>query len=204
MADFTQVAQDEAIGAAVTALEANNFKVTVVDTAVGAKDAVLAALPKGAEVFTVTSRTLDDTGIRAAINESGDYDAIQPKLNAMMGDATKKAEQRRLGSAPEYVVGSVHALTQDGRALIASATGSQLPSYAYGAGNVIWVVGAHKIVKDMHEAFERLEQHVFPLEDERAQQAYGTHSSINKVLTVNKEANPERIRIIIVKETLGF
>lgn len=204
MTDFSQVAADEAVTTTVKALEANNFKVTVVADAAAAKEAVLAAIPKGAEVLTMTSRTLDDAGITAALDESNDYDAVRPRLNAMMGDPTKKAEQRRLGAAPEYAIGSVHAITEGGEVLIASNTGSQLPAYAYAAGNVVWVVGTQKIVKDMPEAYARLEQHVFPLEDERAQQAYGVHTNISKVLTISKEVVPERIHIILVNEALGF
>lgn len=204
MNDFSRIVNDEAIGAAVPALEANGFKVTIVADATAAKDAVLAQVPKGAAVFTVTSETLEATGIAATINDSGDYDAVRPKLAALRGDESKRAEQRELGASPEFVLGSVQAITQDGRVLIASATGSQLPAYAYGAGSVIWVVGAQKIVKDMNEAFARLEQYVFQLENERAMKAYGSGSGINKVLTINKEVNSERIHVIIVKEALGF
>jgi L-lactate utilization protein LutC len=203
MRDFSQIVSDEAIGAAVTALEANGFTVTIAANAAAAKDSVLTALPNGAEVFTTTSETLDATGIAAAINDTGDYDAVRPKLASLTGEDSKQ-EQRRLGSAPAYVVGSVHAVTQDGRVLVASATGSQLPSYVYGAGTVIWVVGAQKIVENMDEALARLEQYVFPLENKRAMKAYGSGSSINKVLMVNKEFEPGRIQVVIVKESLGF
>jgi hypothetical protein len=205
MTDFKNIADDAAIETAKAAFAANNIKVTVVADAAAAKDAVLGILPKGAEVFTATSETLRTTGIAAAINESGDYDAVLPKLMTLMGDPTKKREQRKIGAAPDFVVGSVHAITQDGHALIASNTGSQLPAYAYGAGHVIWVVGAHKLVADLAEAEQRLVEHVFPLEDVRAQEAYGIeHTAINKKLIVNAEAAEDRIEIILVKEALGF
>lgn len=203
MSDFNKTASEGAVDATSRALKANGFEVTVVDTAAAAKAEVLGALPKGAEVLTVTSQTLVATGIDAAINDSGDYDAVRGKLMALMGDPSKKAEQRRLGSAPTFVVGSVHALTQDGKALIASATGSQLPAYAYGAERVIWVVGAQKIVADLDEARERLEQYVFPLENERATAAYGSGSTISRVLTYEKDT-ANRVHIVIVKEALGF
>ncbi|HEV7454759.1 MAG TPA: LUD domain-containing protein [Candidatus Saccharimonadales bacterium] len=204
MTDYKIIADDTAIETAKTALEANNFKVTVVADAAAAKETVLAKLPKGSEVLTVTSETLKTTGIAAAINESGDYDAVMPKLMVLMGDPSKKQEQRKIGAAPEYVIGSVHALTQDGHAIIASNTGSQLPAYAYGAGHVIWVVGAQKIVTDLADAEQRLSQHVLPLEDVRAQEAYGIHTAVNKKLVFNKEVAPDRVEIVIVKEVLGF
>src|SRR6266852_3192135 len=156
MAQFDKIADDATITETVKALEANGFRVTIAENGEAAKVAVLEKLPKGAEVLTVTSQTTEKLGLVTAINDSGDYDAVRPKMMAMMGDPAKKAERRRLGAAPEHVVGSVHALTRNGHALIASATGSQLPAYTYGADHVVWVVGAQKIVKDMDEAWQRL------------------------------------------------
>src|SRR2546423_3939737 len=63
-----------------------------------------------------------------------------------MDPASQMSEMRRLGAAPQWVVGSVHALTQDGDLVIASASGSQLASMAYGAQNVLLVIGTQKIV----------------------------------------------------------
>jgi hypothetical protein len=116
----------------------------------------------------------------------------------------KSKESRRLGAAPDYIVGSVHAVTEDGQAVISSATGSQLAGYASGAEHVIWVVGAQKIVPTLEEAFKRIQEYTFPLEDARARKAYGMGSGINKILIVAREFKPKRISMVIVKEVLGF
>jgi hypothetical protein len=47
---------------------------------------------------------------------------------------------------------------------------------------------------------KRLREYAFPLEDARALKAYGVHSGINKMLVINREVNPGRITMIIVKE----
>ncbi len=202
---YDTVATNEQIATTKKALEANGINVTVAATNDEATQAVLALLPKGAEVLTVTSKTLEALGLNTAIDESGNYDAVRPKLNAMWGDETKKRDQRKLGTAPDFVVGSVHAVTEDGVILVASNTGSQLPAYAYGAGTVIWVVGAQKLVPNLDEAHKRLETHTLPLESERARKAYGTEgSNISKVLEFHTEVNPQRITMIIVKQILGF
>ncbi|HEX7963900.1 MAG TPA: LUD domain-containing protein [Candidatus Saccharimonadales bacterium] len=204
MPKYDTVKDDASLNRAAEALTANGFTVRIVANGEEAKQAALKLLPKGEEVLTVTSRTLDQTGLTPAINESGDYDAVRPKLNALMGDPSKKEQQRKLGAAPTHVIGSVHALTEDGRVLIASNTGSQLPAYLYGAGHVVWVVGGQKITKDMDDALNRLEQHVVPLENERSKQAYGAPTNVSKLAMVNKEIQPGRIDIIIAKEALGF
>lgn len=153
--------------------------------------------------MTMSSVTLDSSGISSEINNSKKFNAIRDKLYSMDRNQ-QKIEMNRLGAAHEYAVGSAHAVTEDGMVLIASNSGSQLPAYAYGAGKVIWIVGAQKIVKNLDEAFKRIYEYTFPLEDARAKKAYGMNSNVSKILIVNKEIQPERIILIFVDEVLWF
>ncbi len=138
------------------------------------------------------------------LDGSGKYDSVKKKLMSTNRE-TEALQMQRLGAAPEYAVGSVHAVTEDGKVVVVSNTGSQLPAYAYGSMHVIWVVGGQKIVKDLDAAMERVYEHVLPLESERARIAYGVEgSNVSKLLTVTREVNPNRIKMIIVKEPLGF
>ena len=200
---FTTLATDDVVERTKKALEGHGFEVFVVDSAADAKAKVVELIPAGAEVMTNASKTLDDTGISAEINESGRYDALRPKLMAIYGDPTKKREQRKLAAAPDYSLGSVAAVTEDGSVVIASASGSQLGQYPYAAGKVIWVVGTHKIVRDEAEAQLRLKEHALPLESERALAAYGFNSVILKVLTIHGE-RPGRYTLILIREAIGF
>lgn len=198
--DFSKVATDQAIMNAKSELEAHGFTVEIVDTLADAKESVLNMIPNGADVFTGTSITLEQAGITHEINESGEYKPIRSRFP----DASDEIERRRLGSASDYAVGSVHAITENGEVLIASNSGSQLPNYVYGANHYIWVVGAQKIVKDLNEGFERIETHTLPLEDERAMQAYGVGSQISKLLIYRREPVEGRGTIIIFKESVGY
>jgi hypothetical protein len=125
-----------------------------------------------------------------------------------MDRATQGAQIRKLHASPDFYVGSVHALTEGGQALIASMSGSQLPALTGGAGTVILVVGTHKIVADLDAAHRRLHEYVIGLESARARKAYGLpdtfQSSANKLLVLSKEAVPGRIKVILVNEALGF
>ena len=98
----------------------------------------------------------------------------------------------------------MHAVTENGSLLAASASGSQLGPYVTGAGRLILVVGTQKIVSDFEEGLRRINEYVFPLEDARAQAAYGVHSGVNKVLIINRELTPGRITVVFVDEVLGF
>jgi L-lactate utilization protein LutC len=200
-ARFKQVADAARIEKAVSALNAKGFAAQSVPNAAAAKEAVLKLIPAGSEVFTFTSATLDSTGITEALN-AAPYVSLRDKMYALDRN-TQSAQMRAIGSAPAYAAGSVHAITEDGKLVIASATGSQLPAYAYGAGHVVFVVGAQKIVKDLAEANERIETYTLPLEDVRAQAAYGVNSAINKSLVLHGE-QPGRIDVVVVAEELGF
>ena len=113
-------------------------------------------------------------------------------------------EMRRLAAAPDFVVGSVHAVTEDGSLVIASASGSQLGPLASGAGHVILVIGAQKIVPDLTTALRRIYEYCFPLEDRRAREAYGVPSGVNNILVINRVVIPGRITAVLVRESLGF
>ncbi len=116
----------------------------------------------------------------------------------------QRREMRTLAASPDYVVGSVHALTEGGSLLIASASGSQLGPLVSGAGQVILVIGAQKIVPDVAAGLRRIYEYCYPLEDARARQAYGVPSGVNNILIINKAVTPGRVTAIIVNERLGF
>lgn len=201
--EFTKLADDEQIQRTAQALEARNVKVLIAENGAEAKRMFFELVPEGAEVFLGASVTLETLGIKDQIDKSGKYDALRPRIFAM-DRATQGREIRKLGAAPDYAAGSVHAVTEDGQVMIASNTGSQLGPYAYGAGKVIWVVGAQKLVKNLEQGMRRLEEYCVPREEVHMQQLYGSHTGLNKILIVNKEIRPERITMIIVKEELGY
>ena len=197
------LASDKSIDRATEALKANGISAIVVENGAEAAKKVFELLPEGAEVMNMTSVTLDTLNISKEIMESGRFDSVRKRLMSMDGN-TQGSEMRKLGAAPDLAVGSVHAVTEDGKVVIASATGSQLPGYAYGAGKVIWVVGTQKLVRNLDEAMKRIQEHTFPLEDARARKVYGVGSNVSKLLIINKEFAPSRITLIFVKEKLGF
>ena len=160
------------------------------------------ASPSGSSVMTNTSVTLQETGIADAINDGGPYESARNKMFAL-DFATQVQEMKAIGGQPDYALGSVHAVTRDGTLVIASASGSQLASYAWGAANVIFVVGAQKLVPTLEAAHERIYQHSLKLEDARAYAAYGQNSSVGKVLEIHQEP-PGRIHVVLIRQPVGF
>jgi len=199
---FTTLPEEQTLAATVTALEEHGFSVQVVDDLNAARQAVLTRIPHGSSVMTNTSVTLAETGIADAINQGGPYDSARNKMFAL-DFATQAQEMKAIGGQPDYALGSVHAVTRDGTLVIASASGSQLASYAWGAANVIFVVGVQKLVPTLATAHERIYQHSLPLEDARAQAAYGQHSQVGKILEIHQEL-PGRIHVVLVRQQVGF
>src|SRR6204780_3910705 len=200
---FTTLPDEHALQATVVALGDNGFSVEVVNDLDAARQAVLARIPEGSSVMTNASVTLDQTGIADAINDgAGRWESSRNKMFAL-DFATQAQQMKAIGGQPDYALGSVHAITRDGTLVIASASGSQLASYAWGAANVIFVVGAQKHVPTLEAAHERIYQHSLVLEDARAIAAYGQHSSVGKVLEIHQEL-PGRIHIVLIRQVAGF
>jgi LUD domain len=199
---FTTLPTEQTLAETTVALEEHGFSVELVDHLDDARATVLARIPEGSSVLTNTSVTLDETGIAAAINDGGAYESVRKKMLALDYE-TQAQEMKAIAGQPEFALGSVHAVTRDGVLVIASASGSQLGSYAWGAANVIFVVGAQKLVPTLEAARERIVEHSLKLEDARALAAYGQNSSVGKILEIHQE-RPGRIHIVLIRQVIGF
>ena len=202
-AEFSQPASREELSAVADALGLNGITAKVVDSGEEARQTVKSIVPVGVEVYNNTSRTLELIGVADDIERSGLYQPLRPRLYQMDREMQGR-EMRQLSAAPEWVVGSVHAVTKEGSLLIASASGSQLGPIVSGAGHVVLVIGAQKIVPDLNTGIRRIYDYCFPLEDARAREAYGVPSGVNNVLIINKAVFIGRITAILVNEALGF
>jgi L-lactate utilization protein LutC len=200
---FAKPATHAQLERAAARLKDHGFNSIVVPHGAEALRTVLSLIPEHSEVLVATSRTLDQIGFAKEVQESGRYESIRKRLYAL-DRKTQERETRQLSQSPDYEVGSVHAVTEEGDLLIASASGSQLGPYAFGAGKVIWVVGAQKVVPTLEEGLKRLREYSLPLEDARALQAYGVNSALNKTLVISREGTPGRATVILVEEVLGF
>jgi len=193
---------EDSIERVAAALRANNIDAVVVGTGEDAKREVLARIPEGAEVHSGASKTLQAIGVIAELESSPKISWLRKQLMAM-DRATQMREIRKLAAAPDVMLASAAAVTEDGKIVVASNSGSQIGPVASAAGNVIFVIGAQKIVKDLDEALKRTYEHALRLESERLRAAAGVDSYVSKLLIVNREARPGRTTVILVREPLG-
>lgn len=195
---YSSLASDEAIQSTMEALKKNGIEVYVFDSEEPLKKKLFELLPENAEVMNMKSQTLKTLGISEVITNSGKYDSVRNKFKSL-----DLRSQRKIGSDADYSVGSVHAVTENGEILIASATGSQLSAYAYSSGKIIWIVGTQKIVKNREEGFKRIYEYCFPLEDAAIRKLYNVGSKVGKILIINSES-PGRLTLMFLKQNIGF
>jgi hypothetical protein len=203
--EFGGQADDATIERTAAALRDKGYAVHVVEDGAAARDLIVELLPEGAEVGQGASQTLELSGITAAIEDSGRFDAVRKHTRSMDRSTPEGLRaMRKLGVGPDWYVNSAHALTEDGTIVVASNTGSQLAPLAFGAGKVIWAIGSQKIVPNLETAMRRLEEHTLPKEHGRMQGLYGVNSEVKKLLIIHKEFGPGRFTVILIKEPIGF
>jgi len=200
--DFTTAASEAQLASLAERLRERNFEVQVVDSASDALSAVLERIPAGSEVHSGKSKTLEDAGVFKSLMESGKYTFLRNQL-FQMDRQTQMREIRKLGASPDFMVGSVQAVTEAGQLVAASASGSQLGPYASGAGQLILVLGSQKIVRDLETALGRIREYVQPYEDARLREQLGIGTQLARILILERDFRPGRTTIILVREPIG-
>lgn len=174
----------------------------MVDSGEDARRLVVELVPEGAEVHSGKSKTLQDLGLFEEFFESGRYESVRGRY-MKMDRQTQGREIRKLTTAPDYMLGSVQAVTEGGDLVVASASASQLGPYASGAGRLILVVGSQKIVRDLEQAMRRIEQKVFRYEDALVRERMNISTFIGKLLIIRREWIDGRVTVILVREAVG-
>jgi hypothetical protein len=198
---FAAVADDEALSRAAKGLRERGYTSHVVDTVTDARVLVRDLLPRDKAIFTANSETLRHSGLLADIDDGEEFVSVRARLADV--DPKDVRTQITMGATPDVVVGSVHAITEDGIMVVASASGSQFAPYAAGAEKAIWVVGGQKVVPDLDTAFRRVRTYTFPREHDRMRQL-GFASFIGKLLVMEREYDPTRGTVVLIREEIGF
>src|SRR3989338_4905811 len=189
---YDKLASKEAVRKTMEALKSRGINVEFVNTKEKAIKRLKEIIPPGAEIMTGGSTTLEEIGF-VELLKSGKHHwkNLKDELLAEK-DPKRQAELRRKSVTSEYYLGSIHAVAETGEILVASASGSQLPSYTFSSNNIIWVVGTQKITPNLEEAIMRVRTYVLPLEDSRMKSIGYPGSTIGKLLIFEREIMPNR------------
>ena len=203
---YTNLASGASIEKTTQSLHEHNFEPLTVETRAEAMAKIQELIPAGVSVMNGASVTLEQIGFIDLL-KSGKHGWNDLHAGILAEkDPEKQAVLRKQSVISDYYLGSVHALTETGELVIASNTGSQMPHIVYTSKNLIFVVGAQKIVQSVDEGLKRVGEYVVPLEDKHMQELYNAHTFWSKTVIFNKEnpASGRKVWIIIVNESPGF
>ncbi|KKF39757.1 prespore-specific protein 3B [Halorubrum saccharovorum] len=199
-----QVADDATVEETVANLEDRGFDVIVVDDADEALETVQSQIPAGVSVMNGHSTTLEEIGFDDLLSEGDhEWESLPDEIWSIDDDAERQTARRESQTA-DYFLGGINAVAQTGELVAADLSGSRIGAYPFAAGNVVIVTGTNKVVPTLDDALDRLESVAYPLENERAQEAYGVESSIAKQLIYRRETEEGRTTVVLVREQLGY
>ena len=203
--DYKKIPSKEIMEKTVAALKERGDEAIVVDTKEEALEKIKNLIPQGSSVMNGSSTTLNQIGFTEYLKSDDHGWNNLHKAIAAEKDSEKQMQLRQQSAFAQYFLGSVHAITEAGQTITASGSGSQIAPYAYTAPNVIWVASTNKIVPTLEHGFKRIQEYVFPLEDERMKSLGYPGSNLGKILIFENDRSPFRkITMILVNETLGF
>jgi hypothetical protein len=198
---FARPADHEAISRAAKGLAERNYTTHVVDTVADARALIRDLLPRDKAIFTANSESVRLSGLGADIDDGEEFVSVRARLAG--ADPADIRAQITMGATPDVIVGSVHAVTEDGLLVVTSFSGSQLGPYAAGAEQVIYLVGGQKVVPDLDTALRRVRTHSLPIV-RNAMRAMGQDSFMGKTLILEREFLDGRATVVLTKEAIGF
>ena len=202
-------------------LRKNRIAVEYVHTKAEVLPLVKTLIPNGYTVATGGSKSLAETGVTDWL-KSGDVrflDRMNPQLSA------EERQQVTLdgGQADVYLCSS-NAVTEAGELYNVDGNCNRISAIAFGTKQVIMVVGVNKIVPDMEAAIRRVKTIAAPLNTKRLNCDTYCHKTgiclgvdgkmtdgcasparicCNYLISAQQRV-PDRIRVILVGEELGF
>lgn len=181
-----------------------------------AADKMLEMIPESATVGFSGSQTLDELGIIKRLESRGNvvFNPYKPGLSR-----EENLKIRRSGAQADYYLASPNAISEKGELVFFSAYGNRTAGISF-AQNVIAVAGANKITPNIEEAIKRARQYATPLNCKRLKwDSPCVEDGICRseiclfpeykrmccqVLIIEAEVTPDRLKVILVGEKLGF
>jgi L-lactate utilization protein LutC len=199
---WDELADPAAVERTIGALKSRGFEAELVRDAAAALEAVKRIIPAHARVMT-SGTTQEQIGLMDLLkSERSPWANMKGEILAEK-DRARQMELRHAAVYAQYFVGSVQAVTEEGELIAGSATGSQLAAYAYGAENVILVVGTQKVTRNLDEGLRRLREHSTPMEDRRMKGVGAPGTVLSKTLIIERQTRP-KVHVVLVNEVLGF
>ena len=197
----------------IDALAANNIECIFAQTKEEALAKALDLIPEGSEVGLGGSVSVEQIGLLETLR-AGDYtlhDQYEDDIDMM-----ENLARRKKGMMAPFFVSGTNAITMDGQLVNVDGMGNRVAAQMFGPDKVVLIAGTNKIVKDVHEAFDRLEKIAAPINAKRVgapTPCADTGECIdcdspmricNLYTIIRRMMFPGRLTLIMVNESLGF
>jgi len=200
----------------ITIWQKRNIAGSFCDTKEAARNLILSHIPPEASIGISGSVTLDQLGMVKALEARGNkvFSPYKPNISR-----EENFEIRRLGTQADYYLASANAISEKGEMVFFSGYGNRTAGIAY-AKNVIIVCGVNKIVPTLDEALSRAREYATPLNCKRLNWASACLSDgicrkeiclfpeykrmCCQLLIIEAEVAPDRLKVVLVGENLGF
>ena len=177
---------------------------------------ILEIVPVSASIGLSGSQTLGQLGILKRLEERGN-----PVFNQYLPGLKREEslELRRKGTQADYYLASANAVSEIGELVFFSGYGNRTAGVSY-AKNLIVACGINKLAKDLDAALKRAREYATPLNCKRLNWASACLEKgicakeicfapeykrmCCQILVIEAEVMPDRLKVILVGESLGF
>jgi hypothetical protein len=136
-------------------LKANNFKVEYVEKAKDAIPVILNMIPVDASIEMAGSISVAELGLLDLLRQRGNRGLEFPKPGENFFEEMRKNRK-------DILLASTNAVTLDGKLVNIDGMGNRVACMFFGVKQVILLVGANKIVRDVEEALDRVQKTIAP------------------------------------------
>ena len=172
----------------------------------------LELIPKGASISLGSSMTLIETGLLDTIKNEN-YKIIDRDM------FTNLEEQRKLYGeicCSDFFLMSTNAITLDGELINIDGKGNRLAFLCFWPQNVLILAGMNKVVTDIESGFKRVHTVASPPNAIRlnrktpcaitgkCEDCYSSDCMCGQFVITRRSAIPNRIKIILIGEELGY
>lgn len=181
-------------------------------TSAEAVEKALSLMPEGASVTWGGSMTLTECGLMDAL-KTANYELIDR-------DTAKTPEDSRLMYAKQvmadYYLMSSNAITIDGELVNIDGRANRVSCLCWGPQNVIIIAGMNKVCSDVESAVQRVRNFAAPpncvrlnrntpcTQTGKCGDCYSPDCICSQVLITRRSSTPNRIKVILVGEELGY
>ena len=199
--------------AAIEALGKNRMGGTYVADLSEVSKTVLPMIPAGASVGFGGSMTIFETGLYEALCQ-GNYKLLDRYEKGISPEEMGSRQRQALLS--DVFVAGVNAVTEQGELVFVDASCTRVGPILFGPKKVILITGCNKIVPNLAYAQERIRHFVAPANAKRLNRKTPCAQTgqcmdcdspdriCNATVVIHKQANPKRLHVVFVGESLGL